>query len=114
MTAADRRAELSGAVERLVNGRALGDAYGFDIGPVLIPSPQGMAAGYLLVISCRSPVLVPPRMAQVQVIADAWPDEATLASAVGACMDGIAAARAELLKIPAPAAVNGNGAGMAR
>lgn len=107
MTAADRRAELSGAVERLINGRALGDSYGFDIGPVLIPSQQGMAAGYLLVISCRSPVLMPPRMAQCQVIADTWPDEATLAVAVGACMDGLAAARAELLKVPAQA--NGNG-----
>lgn len=112
MTAADRRAELSATVERLINGRALGDSYGFDISPVLIPSPQGISTGYLLAISCRSPVLMPPRMAQVQVITDMWPDEATLAAAVGACMDGLAAARAELLKIPAQA--NGNGSGLAR
>jgi hypothetical protein len=111
LTAADRRAELSAAVERLINARALGDAYGFDIAPALIPGPQGVAAGYLLIVSCRSPVLVPPRMAQVQVIPDAWPGDDALAAAVTACMDGLAQAKADLLKIPAQAAVNGNGHG---
>lgn len=117
MTATDRRAELAAIVGRLVTARSLGDAYGYDVSPVIIPAPQGMAAGYLVVISCRSPVLVPPRMAHCQVIADAWPDEAALAGAVAACMDGLAQARAELLQVPAPAAAppaGGNGSGLVR
>lgn len=104
----DRHDEIRGTVARVLTERTVaGEDYGFDVGPSLVPAPQGVAAGYLLVISCRSPILVPPRMAHSQVIADAWPDEATLAAAVGTCLDSLARLRAKLLEVPAPAAANG-------
>jgi hypothetical protein len=111
----DRQDEIRGAVARLLTERTvLGEDYGFDIGPALVPAAQGAAAGYLLVVSCRSPVLVPPRMASAQVIADSWPGEDALAAAVGTCLDVLAQMRAKLLEVPAPAAANGMPAGLTR
>jgi hypothetical protein len=111
MTATDRRAELAQAVARTLTERTPGEVYGYDIGPALVPGPQGVTAGYILIISCRSPVLSPPRMAHAQAIADAWPDDATLSAAVGACLDALAAVRRKLLEVPAGAG-NGKAAGL--
>lgn len=112
MATVDRQDEIRGTVSRILTERTVaGEGYGFDLGPALVPVPQGLAAGYLLIISCRSPLLAPPRMAHSQVIADAWPDEATLATAVGACLEALAQLRAKLLEVPAPAAANGKARG---
>lgn len=111
MTTTDRRDKLRSAVARALAERSPAEDYGFDIGPALVPGPQGVTAGYMLIISCRSPVLSPPRMAHAQVIPDAWPDDATVSAAVGACLDALAQVRRKLLEIPAGAR-NGNGAGL--
>lgn len=102
MGATDRRAQLAGIVEKLVNLRALGEDTGYDITPVILPGPSGPQAGYLLILSARSPVLKPPRMAFSHAIPDAWPDEEQLADAVGHCMQGLAKTRLSLLGKPAP------------
>lgn len=106
MATTDRRGELAATVSRILAQRTPAEDYGYDLGPALIPTPQGVTAGYLLVISCRSPVLSPPRMAHAQAIPDAWPDENTLSAAIGMCLDQLAQVRRKLLEIPAG---NGNG-----
>jgi hypothetical protein len=111
MTATDRRDKLRAAVARALAERCPAEDYGYDVGPSLVPGPQGFTAGYMVIISCRSPVLVPPRMAHAQLIPDAWPDDATLSAAVGMCLDELAAARKKLLEVPASAG-NGHGAGL--
>lgn len=111
MTATDRRDKLCAAVARALAERCPAEDYGYDLGPALVPGPQGFTAGYVLIISCRSPVLSPPRMAHAQVIPDAWPDDATVSAAVGACLDALAQVRRKLLEIPASAG-NGKAAGL--
>lgn len=108
MGTVDRQQEIRRAVARAITERTLpNEGYGFDIGPALVPAPAGVTAGYLLVISCKSPVLAPPRIAAAQGISDPWPDEKALGAAVGSCLGVLAQMRAKLLEVPAPAAANG-------
>lgn len=101
----DRRPELASLVHGLLEGKVPLEDYGFDIAPVpqQLQQPDGsvvLAACYLLVISCRSPVLAPPRMYAAALIEDGWPGEPELSPAIAKCLADLERARNQLLMIP--------------
>jgi hypothetical protein len=101
----DRRPELASLIHGLLEGKVPLEDYGFDITPVPQPMPQPdgnvvLGACYLLVISCRSPVLAPPRMYAAVLVEDGWPREPELSPAIGKCLADLERARGQLLMIP--------------
>lgn len=100
MGATDRRAQLAETVQRLLLRRVLSEDFGYDIGPVVVQGPGGITAGYMLVVSARSPVLRPARISHTHIIPDTWPDEEQLEDAIKTCCDGLTKTRVALLKIP--------------
>lgn len=97
MTITDRRPELAALVEKILAEESLGEDFGFDIAPMIMAAPQGPLPGYLLTLSCRSPLLKPPRLGAPAFIADIWPDEAKLRDGVQRCIKGIAELRLQML-----------------
>ena len=103
MGATDRRTELRELLAKVVAKRTeseLGAQYGYDIGPAIVPGPQGAMAGYVVVITTGSPALM-PRLAAAHFINDAWPALQLVDEAVRVCLAAIGKQRK-----PAPA---GNG-----
>jgi hypothetical protein len=93
----DRRPELCALLEKILTEEALGEDFGYDIAPAMAVVGSNIVTGYLLMLSCRSPVLVPPRMCAPHLLSDMWPDEARLRVAVKECLKSLAALRLQLL-----------------
>jgi hypothetical protein len=100
MGATDRGAELMERTQKLLQQLTIKQDYGYDIGPATVPTPQGVKAGYLLIITARSPVLSPPRLAWSHFIADPWPADDMITAAIQVCLKGIAETRRKLLEVP--------------
>jgi hypothetical protein len=86
-------------VEKIISETVLGDPVSYDIAPVVVPSPDGsgnMVVAYLLVLSCRSPVLRPPRIAVSDVIYDGHPSDEQLAGAVTKAITSLFEVRRQL------------------
>lgn len=94
------RVLLEHAVKREIDQVYLGpEALHFDFGPILIPGPGGQGmAGYLLILSCKSPLLTPPRIALPEIIADAYPSDSQIKDAVTKALATLIDARARLLR----------------
>jgi hypothetical protein len=78
MPARDAGTSLREMVARIVDEAAPVGGVDFDFGPAVLPDPHnpgGQLAGYLLIISCRSPLLAPPRIAVPDMIYDCYPSE---------------------------------------
>jgi hypothetical protein len=92
------------------HGQEPGAARGFDLGlmQTMQLTPQGPQAeiAYILVVSCRSPLVAPPRIAAPAVIADAWPAEPHVAAAVAEALEGLADLRRQLLTTPSGQGMN--------
>lgn len=93
----DRRPELAALLDRILTEECLGEDFGYDIAPHIAATPAGLAAGYVLILSCRSPLVSPPRMASPYFIGDMWPDEENLRQAVKMCLDHLADLRRQML-----------------
>lgn len=102
MLTTNRGAVLRRTVDKLLLKRTLGEDYGYDLGPCTVQTPKGLVAGYMLILSCRSPVLSPPRMAHSHFIPDPWPSDELIENAIRECLTGLAAARNQLLGKPVP------------
>jgi hypothetical protein len=75
------------------------DPVSYDLAPIVLPADGGQAMGaYLLILSVRSPLLSPPRIAVSDVIRDAYPTAGQIEDAVRNALGILADARAELLK----------------
>jgi hypothetical protein len=71
----------------------------YDLSPVLLPGADGQAmAAYLLILSVKSPLLSPPRIAVPEIIADAYPSESQIGAAVASAVAMLAAARKQILR----------------
>ena len=86
-------------VNQALSETVLGEPMSFDIAPVLVPNPQTgqMVVGYMVVVSCRSPVLSPPRIAAFAVIVDAHPNDQQLEAAVKQNTESLFEMRRQLL-----------------
>ena len=100
MGATDRGLRLAEDTGILLQQQCTGHDYGYDIGPACVPTPQGVKAGYLLIITARSPVLSPSRLAWSHFIADPWPADEMITAAIKLCLKGIAETRRKLLEVP--------------
>lgn len=99
MAAHDAGVSLRELAARLIDEQVIGDAVDFDFGPVLLPDQQTpglFVPGYMLILSCRSPVLSPPRIAAFDPLYDAYPAEALIRAAVTSCVTTLFEARAKL------------------
>jgi len=76
------------------------DPVSYDLGPIVLPADGGVQAmaAYLLILSVRSPLLSPPRIAVSDVIRDAYPTPEQIEAAVRNALDILARARAGLLR----------------
>jgi hypothetical protein len=107
MVATDRNAEMRAVVAKaLAVQMPPSEKYGYDLGPALVAGPEGkLITGYLLVVTCRSPVITAPKLAQTYIIPDAWPSDQVLTVGVRECLARLAGRRQQLLTVPA----GGNG-----
>lgn len=103
MAVSDANAEMRTVVAAALAKQATVGNYRFDIGPALVPGPDGkLITGYLLVISCwASPGADRPKLAQTYVIPDAWPSDQVLTAGVRDCLAKIRAKRQAQLAAPA-------------
>jgi len=82
------------------------DGIEWDFAPLLIPDPAGGKVEYLLIISCRSLLLLAPRVAMCDIVHDSSPDSLTLSNAAAAVLEKLYQARAELARGPDGSGVN--------
>lgn len=75
----------------------------FDFGPIATPDPatHQMHVAYLLVLSCRSPLLSPPRIAVNDIIFDGYPSEQQVRHAVRRSLEALLGVREQMLS-PTP------------
>ena len=99
--AADRYRQV---IEKTINENVLGDPVEWDFSPVVVP--QMLQAGaepvcaYLLVLSCRSLLLSPPRVAVTDMLWDSCPSDEQIRTEVIASLDGLFKTRIEVSARP--------------
>ena len=77
----------------------VGEPVHYDLAPVPVAAPDGrIGAGYFLILSLRSPLLSPPRIASTYVIRDAYPTPDMIGEAVRTCLEALNEARKNLLR----------------
>lgn len=75
----------------------LGDPIGFDLAPAVVPGPDGSpVVAYVLILSCKSPLLSRPRISVSDMIADSCPSTAQLHEAVDRSVESLFKVRSQL------------------
>src|SRR5579864_5362944 len=111
MTIRDRLWPLREQVAKILDEKTPpGEEYGFDIAlsarMEVTPGGVKLTASYLLIVTCRSPVLVPPMMYCPAMIDDPCPSPEQIADQVDNCLVGLDAARRRLLAMPGTSSPN--------
>lgn len=85
-------------IEKTIAETVLGDPVAYDLGPCPMPLPDGsgMAICYVLILSCRSPVLVPGRIAVNDIIWDGHPGDEQLRKSVTSTIEQLFEIRRQL------------------
>lgn len=84
-------------VEAKIAEIVLGDPIVYDLAPIFIPDQNGqLLVAYCLIVSCRSPVLSPPRIAISDLILDACPSKDQLEASVEKTITALFKLRAKL------------------
>ena len=94
---ANARPELYRQVETAIRENHAGEPVLYDLTLVLVAQNTQPAAAYLLVLSTRSPLLSPPRIASTFLIMDACPTPAMISHAVKICLAALYEARKNLV-----------------
>lgn len=96
---ADAGAALRAVVEAKIRENHAGATISYDLAPTPMQGADGTLGGaYFLILSVRSPLLSPPRIATTFIIADAYPTDAQVNEAVKACLATLHEAREQLLR----------------
>jgi hypothetical protein len=96
---ADARIALRKTVAEKIAENHLGEQISFDLGLILLAGPgQPAMAAYLLILSMRSPLMSPPRIAVPHIIEDGYPSESQVGEAVKAALAGLYEVRQKLLR----------------
>lgn len=85
-------------IEDAITAGALGDSIEWDFTPIITVTADGPSAGYVLILSCRSMMLVPPRIAVCAALADATPVDAVVRNLVTTSLDELYHLRSEMNK----------------
>ena len=98
MTAIPARDGLCELVEKYLNEQILGnEPWWYEFSPVVILDPAGnLIPGYMVILSTRSGLLQPPRIAINDVIWDAHPSEEQIRTSVQGCIDKLLQMRARV------------------
>lgn len=90
-------------IKEEIDSGALGDVIEWDFSPVIYPSgePGGQpACGYVLILSCRSPLISPPRIAVYDATWDAAPSDHDVRQMVIKAIEALYKVRAGLTRLP--------------
>lgn len=76
--------DLRTTVERIISESTVGNIdLSYDLGVVSFAGPDGgFGVGYGLILSCKSPMIQPPRLCVSGIIPDGYPSEAQLKASV--------------------------------
>jgi hypothetical protein len=97
------RPHLEAVVEQTIAETILSnEVFWYDISPNVVANPSGDPSmppviGYVVIISCKSPVLSPPRIAISDVIYDGHPSDQQVESTVKGLLDSLFEVRRQLL-----------------
>jgi hypothetical protein len=89
-------------IEEAITAGALGDLIEWDFAPIITVTEEGEpSAGYVLILSCRSMMLVPPRIAVCAALPDGSPVDAVVCNLVTTSLDQLYHIRSEMNKLRA-------------
>ena len=96
MTHRHAQAHFLETIAARLSETVLGQDIDYDMAPSILPGPEAFVA-YVLILSCRSPVLAPPRIAVTDLILDANPGDHALTESVDRAVGQLMQVRRQLL-----------------
>ena len=109
MTAFDVSAQVRAWALAEAGKQCFGEDFGIDITPTAMPTPAGgVQAGYLIIVSCRAPLLGQGPLFSMAPLLTPQPTEEQVAEAVTETMRQLRALSTQMLKAP-NASQNGHG-----
>lgn len=108
MSAVDVSAQVRAWALAEAGRQSFGDDFGVDAVLTVVPGPASAQVGYLIVVSCRAPLLGQGPLFSMAVVPSPQPTEEQVAEVITATMRDVRALSAQMIKAP-KAAQNGHG-----